>query len=345
MDTPDLPALARLRRLLDAAAEVARATDLVAPLSESTGLSPQGVALALSRCLETDATDADLAALVRNASPAPHVHVILSAGVFTAALRAIAVACATSSSVSVRPSRRDPVFARALVRAAIGVRVTLTEDAEVASIRDGEVHVYGRDETVEAVRGAARPGVRVRAHGAGIGVALVTGDADLEEAARGLADDVVVFDQRGCLSPRVVLIEGPQPRGEQLVALLHARLAELDDAVPRGRLEPEERSQASRYMETMAFAGRVVHGRGHIVGLAPTGSAILVPPPGRHVHVALVRDVEEASRRLHPIARRVVAVGCDSEEVGRAIGGGARVRLSRLGWMQRPPLDGPVDLR
>ena len=47
------------------------------------------------------------------------------------------------------------------------------------AIEAGAIHVYGRDETIAAVRAAARPGVVVRGHGAGLGVALVTPAADL----------------------------------------------------------------------------------------------------------------------------------------------------------------------
>ncbi len=206
--------------------------------------------------------------------------------------------------------------------------------------------MYGRDETALAVQGAARPGVRVRAHGAGLGVAFVTRDADLGDAARRLADDVIVFDPTRVPEPA-----GRPYRGEQATgrAARHAagrtpRRARTDD--PRGRLDPAERSLAARYVETMMFAGRVLRGAEHVVAVAPAGCAILIPPPGRHVHGAVVRDVQEARRLLRPFVRLVVAVGCDDETAGRAlVSDAANVRLSRLGLMQRPPFDGPVDLR
>jgi hypothetical protein len=339
-------ALTRVRRLLDAAGEVARLPDVVSPLVDSTGLSRQGVELGLSRYLETSASESDLDALVRNAAPSPHVHVILSANVFTAPLRALAVACAASASVSVRPSRRDPVLTRALVRAAKGLHITLDEDVRVSAVREGEIHVYGRDATVAAVRDAALPGVRVRAHGTGVGVAAVTETANLGDAARALADDVVVFDQRGCLSPRVVLVLGREIRGDEFIAQLGACLADLAERVPRGRLDATERRDAARYIETMSFAGRLVRGADFVVALAPAGGPLLLAPTGRHVHAVVARDLVEARELLRPIAPLVVGLGCDDEGVGAALlAPSARVRLSRLGRMQAPPLDGPVDLR
>ncbi len=316
---------------------------MVFALAESTGLSVEGVAFGLD-CLEKDPSDAELATLVSGVTPSPRVHVILSANVFTAPLRALAVACAASSSVSVRPSRRDPVFARELVRRAPGLRIRLDEAAEVSSVAEGEIHVYGRDETIAAVRASARPGVRVRAHGPGMGLALVSERADLAGAARGLAEDVVAFDQRGCLSPRVALVIGDRSRGERFADLLDARLADLGRAVPRGRLDPDETRDAARYVETMAFAGEVRRGEGHVVGLAVDG-ALVVPPPGRHVHVAVVAGVEEAGRVLGPVSRFIVAVGCDKAALVASLLVSTRVRISPLGRMQRPPLDGPVDLR
>jgi hypothetical protein len=212
-------------------------------------------------------------------------------------------------------------------------------------LASGEVHVYGRDETVDAVRAAKRAGVFLRAHGAGMGVAVMSDSADLEDAARAVADDVVVFDQRGCLSPRVAVVIGDPSRGERFAAALAARLAETESHVPRGRVDEGEMREAARYAETMAFAGMVWRGEGHVVGLVAEGG-LVVPPPGRHVHVVRVPDVAAARHLLKPIERQIVAVGCDVPDLGGAlVCDVARVRISALGHMQRPPFDGPVDLR
>ncbi len=340
-----MTSLTRLRRLIEAARGVAAEPAIVPLLEASTGLSREGVKLGLSSHLETSPTDDELTALVAKAVPAEHVHIVLSANVFTAPLRALAVAVAAAPSVSVRPSRRDPVFTRALVARLGDERVRLDEDARVEALAAGEVHVYGRDETVAAVARAVRAGVVVRAHGAGMGVALVTERVDEVEAARAVGNDVIAFDQRGCLSPRVVLVLGDAARGERFAAALHIRLAELEAAVPRGRLDPEELRDAARYRETMAFAGAVHCGVAHAVGLSVDG-ALVVPPTGRHVHVAVAPGVSAAQPLLEPLARQVVALGSDScDEAGALLPSGARARISLLGYMQRPPLDGPVDLR
>jgi len=340
--------IADVRRLQRAARAVVERRAALAPaIVESTGLSPEGVEVALARHVEVDATEEELASLVARAGDAPRVAVVLSANVFIGALRAIAIARAASPEVRVRPSRRDPAFARALVaeiRDAGDLAVSLDEELDVADVESGEIHVYGRDETIADVRARARRGVRVRGHGSGMGVAFVSARADLAEAAHGLADDVVVFDQRGCLSPRVAIVEGGEARASAFAEALHAELERLEVIVPRGAVPADERAAADRYVATMTYASRALVGRSHAVGVAPPGAPIILPPPYRHVHVAVCASRDEAKALLAPLARGVVTVGSDDADAARAIAP-PWARVAILGRMQRPPLDGPVDQR
>jgi acyl-CoA reductase LuxC len=330
--------IADVRALVRAARRVARDEALVPEIARCSGLSVQGVRLALERHLELTPSDEEVEALALSVVPSPRVHVILSATVFTAALRAIAVARAAAPKVSVRPSRRDPVFARALVGALADPTVTL---ADADDIDSGEIHVYGRDETIAEVSARAQPRVIVRAHGAGLGVAYISRSGTLERAAEALARDVVPFDQRGCLSPRVAFVEGDEARAERFAAALDAALSEAGASVARGELSVDERTQSARYIETVVFAGRCLRGADHVVGVA---SSLVVPPPGRHVHVVPVRDARDVRAHLQPMERRIVAFGAD--DVLRLEGlAPSHARVSGLGEMQRPPFDGPVDRR
>ena len=334
-----------VRRLLDAARKlVDERAALVPAIVESTGLSRQGVELALTKHLEVDATDEDLERLVAWTVNAETVAVILSANVFVGALRAIALARAASEDVVVRPSRRDPAFTRALVEAAKDPALRLDEDFEVATCESGEIHVYGRDETIAEVRAKAAPNVRVRGHGSGMGVAWLSGTADVEKNAAALADDVVVFDQRGCLSPRIALVEGDAQRAEAFAEALHSALERAETVVPRGLPPAEERAAGGRYVATMTYAAKVLVGGKHAIGIAPPGAQLVLPPPYRHVHVAACGSIEEAKTVLAPLEKGVVAVGSDDVRAAEKLAP-AWARLSLLGSMQRPPLDGPVDRR
>ncbi len=340
--------IADVRRLLQAArAVLEQRAELVPAIVESTGLSTEGVELALERHVELEATDEELARLVTCAGDVSHVAVVLSANVFVGALRAIVLARAASDEVVVRPSRRDPAFARALVSAAntLGdAHLRIDEALDVAVVEAGEIHVYGRDETIADVRAKARGGVCVLGHGSGMGVALVSAAADLSRAARALADDVVVFDQRGCLSPRIALVIGDEARARALGDALHAELERLGATIPRGDFPADERGASGRYVATMTYACRVLVGSQHAIGIAPPGTPLVLPPPYRHVHIAACASLVDAEKLLAPLANAVVSVGSDDVEAARAMGL-PWARLSALGRMQRPPLDGPVDGR
>ncbi len=328
-----------VRRWIAAARAVyADRSRYAAPIAASSGLSLEGVELGFES-LERDATAEELRALVASAGDAPSVHVILSANVFVAPLRAIAIARAASDRVTVWPSSRDPTLARALVAASGDPCVSLADrDAPADAHR---IDVYGRDETIARVRSGARPGVIVRGHGAGLGVAFVARDHEIDDAALALAADIVPFDQRGCLSPRVALVEGPADRGQSFARALHDALAALGARVPRGELSLDERSEGVRWKDTLAFAGEVWAGADHVVGLAPSGAPLAVPPSGRHVLVAPVDSAAAARAVLAPIARFVVTVGGSAGDATAP----EHARIAVLGRMQRPPLDGPVDRR
>ncbi len=337
-----------VRRWLGAARAVhAERARHAASISASTGLSIEGVELGFES-LERDATPAELRALVASAGSAEHVHVILSANVFVAPLRAIAIARAAAERVTVRPSGRDPTLAVALVDAAGDPAVSIAQGRDVAAVPADRIDVYGRDETIARVRAAARPGVTVRGHGAGLGIAWVAGpEGELAGAACAVAADVVPFDQRGCLSPRVVFVLGTPARGEAFAVALNQGLETLASRVPRGILGPAERGESARWRETLAFAGRVWVGSDHVVALGGPEMPVALPPAGRHVLVVPVDSEASARERLAPIARFVVSVGCDARGSGDPVRAVAppHARVAPLGRMQHPPLDGPVDRR
>ncbi|WP_394826226.1 acyl-CoA reductase [Pendulispora albinea] len=325
-----------VQRILDRARSLVNdRASLVAPLVRSTGLSPAGVEHALLHHLEVGAAPEDIRRLVACAGDAPHVHVLLSANVFVAALRAIVLARAAAPQVTVRPSSRDPFFAEALVRALGDPAIRLVPDT-IPAMTEGEIHVYGRNETIAKVRASAPPHVIVRGHGAGMGVACIWDDFD--RAADALADDIVVFDQRGCLSPRLAFVSGVP--AASFAEKLHASLAARELRIPRGELADDEREDARRYAETLRFAGVLYEGSAHLVGVAPR---VVIPPTGRHLHIVPVAEIDALPDALAPLATSIVAIG--ATDAARRLAWPAHARLSALGAMQRPPLDGPVDRR
>ncbi|EYF02336.1 acyl-CoA reductase [Chondromyces apiculatus] len=347
---------ARLECVLTAAQRIADPSDPLGVearqrLPATSGLSPEGVELALTAHLETHATDTHLRSLLSTTAQAPRCQVVLSANVCTAALRALAVATATAPRVSARPSRRDPVVAELVARALLDDArfqgsIEIVQTPALPGLPGDELHVYGTDATVALLAEKAGPGVVVRGHGTGMGIAVVDAAADVAEAARAIADDVVPFDQRGCLSPRVVLVEGPSLRAESLARALHQELDRAGGKVPRGPLDDATRSEISLYRATIETIGTWWEGCHHGVGLDPDPRALMLPPPARVVHV-VPSLAERIGDLLKPWMALISAVGGDGDGhlLEAVLHQLPHARRSALGQMQRPPLDGPVDLR
>jgi hypothetical protein len=336
----------RVRRLIEAARKIADPGDALGQqarrlLPPVTGLSPEGVELALLRSLESDATPDEIRTLCSAAPAVPRAHVLLSANVFVAALRAIAIALAASPRVSVRCSRRESVMAELLRQASDVFEIV----GELAPEPGDHVWAYGSDETIAALRASLPRDVVLHGHGAGIGVAVVaveTGE-ELDRAAAALAEDVVLFDQRGCLSPRLALFVGDSGSARRFAERTSHALADLEQRIPRGTLSADEAADERRFRDSAAFAFELFAAGSGAVTLDVHANHWVVPPLGRNLHVAGVGDLHG----LAALESSIVALGAAAPAVLidelRALL--PRARVSSLGSMQRPRLDGPVDRR
>lgn len=339
----------RVRALVAAARRIADRGDPLGiearrDLPKATGLSPEGVEIGLSRCLETNPSDSEIAALVASAPSAPRAHVLLSANVFVAAHRAIAIALAASADVIVRPSRREPVVARLLERATHG----LFRTADHLVPRPGDhLWAYGSDETLDAVRRDLPDGAVLHAHGAGVGIVVVEleGEEIRERAlAEAIAEDVVAFDQRGCSSPRLVFVLAEARAVRRFAEQLAAALARAARRTPIGTLGADEIGDVARYRDALLVAGELIPAGPGYVGLDLEGHAAVVPPIGRNVHVARSTDLGPVARALRKI---VTAVGIHGSPALASTASSLfpDARIASPGAMQTPPFDGPVDRR
>ncbi len=213
------------------------------------------------------------------------------------------------------------------------------------------IWAYGRDETLGELRRTLPAGSVLHAHGSGFGVAIVEesalghdGSVSLEDRIERLARDVSLFDQRGCLSPRMLFFNGSRHAFEHFGHLLAAALDVMEADCPRGTLDTAETADARRVADTTLMTGSLLQAGKGWVGLADDGAAALLPPPGRHLVMA---------RTDSPLTW-LASHGASITTVGVSVGDQTRVaigealpcaRTSRLGSMQSPPFDGPVDQR
>jgi len=84
--------------------------------------------------------------------------------------------------------------------------------------------VYGNDRTVRAHEELAKG--RVLGYGHRVSTAFVLKGADIRTAAKGLATDVLVYDQGGCLSPHTIFVEGDFACALEFGALLSEAMDE-----------------------------------------------------------------------------------------------------------------------
>jgi hypothetical protein len=324
-------------------------------LPAQTGLSPAGVELGLRRHLETSAPDALLGQLVRCVPEAGRVHVVLSANVFVGAVRALALALGSAPRICIKASRREPVTASLIVRA-LAASSTSPSVRIVDAIEPTEgdaVHAYGRQSSLDAIARSLAPGVRLWTHGPGMGVVLAGDGDERSDAATQLSWDVIAFDQRGCLSPRLVIWLGTLASAHAFAARLAQALASRQDEVPRGALEPEDATQAALYVRSMQMVGRCWHSDHFAVGVEARALGLTIPPAGRHVHIVCIPEDDPLPGWVIEMAPFVTTIGIADSMRSHARAArtadlvkrmpGARV--AELGQMQRPPFDGPVDRR
>jgi hypothetical protein len=333
---------ARVERLLEVARVLqdpgaAEGRALRSRLLETSGLSAPNIERCLTRCLETQPSEQELAALLASTPEAAHAHVLLSANVFVAALRAIAIGLASSASVRVRASRREPALAEALH----GLAPELFQlVSELAPEPGDHVWSYGSDDTLAEVRASLARGVWFHQHGAGFGAVVVDASRFGVAEARAIALDTALFDQRGCLSPRVVCVVGSAAQAEAVAKSLAGELLALEGELLPGPQSPQEAAEARRNRDAAAYAFELFDAGSSWVSLAPE---LVVPPAGRNLHVSCT---PEPARALTPFAQHITCIGTNNDalrvELGTAFKG---ARLVKLGDMQRPPLDGPVDRR
>jgi hypothetical protein len=292
------------------------------------------------------------------------VAVLLAESVPTAPLRAIALPLLRGAArVVVRPSRRQREFAAFVARelaqqCGLPVDLAATEDpraflAEMVARGVHTVIAYGADETLRAIQAALPESVWFEGRGHGFGVAVVLAETcenefEVFDTSLALGADVAAYDQRGCLSPQVVLVEGTLDEaglfGEQLLGALQLYGRER----PRGTIDVGLAAEIVQWQGVMA-ARAVAFWRGEDHAVAVLEEKELVGSPGgRNIAVVPCGSLEGVARLLEPVAGHLTTIGIAGPEARwreLALPPGACPRIVSVGAMQNPPLDGYEDPR
>jgi len=270
------------------------------------------------------------------------------------------------SPVLVKPASRDPVTPRLFASSLAAVDAELARCLEVVAFATDDessaaaffaspcVVASGSDRTLERVALRVGPPQRLVGYGHRLSVAVLGRQASrgaaLEAAARGLALDVALWDQLGCLSPVAVYVEDSDPNAARRTAeALAQELEGIETRLPRGEIAREaaaaiarERDLARMRDESQVLASpdtrwTVVREADARVREAPLHRFVRVHP------VASGAALVEALRPLGPHLSGVAIAGQDAaghrQDLCRRLAQLGASRICEPGQMQAPPLE------
>jgi len=218
------------------------------------------------------------------------------------------------------------------------------------------VTATGSDETLAAIRKELPATVRFLGYGRRVSFGLITREVLREETVAEIisraADDVIAWDQNGCLSPHVFYVEERGPvESDQFAARLAAELSRREAAAPRGTIAVAAAAEiASRraIYETIA-----THRADAKIWFSPHSTAWTVVFEHevrfqfsclhRFIYVKPVPDWAAVLRGVDEIHGQVSTVGIAAApermaELARQFARWGAPRICPLGRMQRPPL-------
>ena len=214
----------------------------------------------------------------------------------------------------------------------------------------------GSDETLAAIRARLPAKVRFLGYGRRVSFGFVTRevlrDETVAETVALAADDVIAWDQNGCLSPQVIYVEARGAvESDKFAERLAVELAKREASEPRGKISVEESAAiASRraIYETIA-----AHRADAKIWASRDSTAWTVvfehdvnyrfSPLNRFIYVKPVPDVAAVMRGVDEIHGIVSTVGIAAppekmRELALRFARWGATRICPLGQMQNPPL-------
>ncbi len=218
------------------------------------------------------------------------------------------------------------------------------------------VTATGSDETLAAIRAKLHVKTRFLGYGHRVSFGYVAGEAlsgfGAKKIVASAADDVVAWNQLGCLSPHVIYVEhGGGLPAEQFAEMLAEELAKREEAEPRGELPGEHAAAiASR---RAVYEVRAAHSPDTRMWRSENSTAWTVVFEAdarfqlsclnRFIYVKAVTDLTQALQSADDVRGKVSTVGLAAPE-DKARESATRLarwgvtRVCPLGQMQNPPL-------
>ena len=340
--------------------------EAIARLPAATGYPPRAIATALDNLARALAAP-ELHAAARaeaTALAAPRHRLalhVLAGNVPGAGVFGIVAALLAGAPSVVKTAAREPLlpalFARSLgaedarLGAAVGIVASDGDDhARIAGMvpQVDVVLAYGRAESLDAI--AAHQPSRLLRFGPRLSLAVVTRDAVGRRAAAELAWQTALFDQQGCLSPQLAIVEETS-RGAtaRFMDALADELARLATDLPRAPLTLAESAGVARYLERQrwrmqesADVAMVADADGRFSIVCDRTGSPDASPLNRHLILVPVPSLADARPVLARFDGVVEAVGFTgpaqrTPDVAALAAASRAARLCPLERMQAPP--------
>ena len=380
---PARETLAALARVLDlwASPDSTWRRRLAAELPGATGFTIENVREGVARGLAPFRGEA-LLALVRSELGDPEhqdaaqgsmlsgfdtTAVVLAGSIPQPSLVALIAPLVLRSPVLAKPASRDPVTAALVAESIADVDPELgrciamapfgsNDEACLRALLEADcVAATGSDASIAAIAALVRPPRRLVASGHRLSVAALGPEAlrgaPLDAAAAGIALDVALWDQQGCLSPLAVYVVGPDDEApDRLAEALARELASLEQRLPRGA-QDSAAAAAFRHECDGAELRAAADARIRVLGgvtqrWAVVREADAAPrraPLNRFLRVQPVENSEALLAAVRPLAAHLAGValagfGSSQGTVVRGLADLGASRLCRPGDLQSPPL-------
>jgi hypothetical protein len=270
------------------------------------------------------------------------------------------VKCASGSAFLPRLFAHSIYEADAKVGACLEIAEWRGGNAEVESALFAEadcVTATGSDETLAAIRARLPATTRFLGYGHRVSFGFVTGEVLSRYYAGQIvsraADDVVAWNQLGCLSPHVIYVQtGGETSPEKFAERLADELEQREQTEPRGALPPEPAAAiASRRGIYEVRAAHSPESTQHWCSKDSTAWTVVYEADARFqlsclnrfIYVKPVRDLAAALHQAEMVRGQVSTVGLGVpehrlEELARQLAQWRVTRVCPLGRMQNPPL-------
>lgn len=218
------------------------------------------------------------------------------------------------------------------------------------------VTATGSDETLLAIRNRLPARVRFLGYGHRVSFGYVAGEVltslHAKKVVTRAADDVVAWDQLGCLSPHVIYVQsGGAVSPVQFAEQLADELARRESVEPRGKLSPEAAativSRRAIYQVRAAHSSdtHLWHSKDSTVWTVVCEADARFPISClyRFIYVKPVSNLTEVLQNADAVRRQISTVGLavPEHQAGQFAAQLARwgaTRVCPLGQMQNPPL-------